>query len=95
MLYSSTGLTPADLSLPKKTPPSLQAAAHMQTAGAPLQLMDVMALHGIACHPVWNDLPGTALLGSPVRTEFSTGLFQAVFIWLSMEFSSGCRDQQV
>ena len=37
----------------------------------------------------------TELLDSAVRMEFSTGLFQAVFIWLSMEFSSSCGDQHV
>ena len=40
-------------------------------------------------------LPGTELLDSPVRTEFSTGLFQVVFIWLSTEFSSSHGNQQV
>ena len=40
-------------------------------------------------------LPGTELLDSPVRMEFNTGLFQVLFIWLSMEFSSGRGDQQV
>ena len=41
------------------------------------------------------NLEGTELLDrldSPVRMEFSIGLFQAVFIWLSMEFSSGCGE---
>ena len=40
-------------------------------------------------------LAGTELLDSPVSTEFSAGLFQAVFIWLSMKISGGCWDQQV
>ena len=40
-------------------------------------------------------LPGTELLDSPVRTEFNTGLFQAVFIWLSNELSSFQGVQQV
>ena len=39
-------------------------------------------------HPV-GILPGTELLDSQVRTEFSTGSFQMVFFWLSTEFSSG------
>ena len=39
--------------------------------------------------------PGTELLNSRVRTEFSTRLFQVVFIWLSTEIYSGSRDQQV
>ena len=45
--------------------------------------------------PIGIPLPGTELLDSPVRMEFSTESFQAGFIWLSTEFSSGCRDQQV
>ena len=31
-------------------------------------------------YPNWNLLQGTELLDSPVRTEFSTGSFCAVFI---------------
>ena len=49
----------------------------------------------LACHLFGIHLPGTELLDSLVRTQFSTGLFHAVFIWLSTEFSSSCRDQQV
>ena len=36
-------------------------------------------------------LPGTELLDSQVRTKFSIGLFHAVFIWLTTEFSSARR----
>ena len=43
----------------------------------------------------FNTSSRTELLDSPVRTEFSTGAFLTVFIWLSMEFSSGHGDQQV
>ena len=40
-------------------------------------------------------LPGTELPYDPFWMGFSTGLFQAVFIWLSIEFSIGHRDQQM
>ena len=45
--------------------------------------------------PIGILLPGTEVLDSPVRMEFSTGSLSAAFIWLTMEFSSDRRVQQV
>ena len=47
------------------------------------------------CSPIGILLPGTELLDSPVRMEFSPGSFHAVFIWLTMKFSSDWSSTRV
>ena len=44
--------------------------------------------------PIGILLPGIELLDSPIRTEFSTGSFRAVFIWLYTKFSTDRGVQQ-
>ena len=58
------------------------------------QIMNSAVFAGIFISQKWVFIP-TWLLDSPVRMVFSTGLFQAVFIWLSTELSSGRGDQKV
>ena len=69
--------------------------AHIQRFGTQIINSAVFAEIFISEDSTSSLLAGTELLDSPVRTKFSTGLFQAVFIWLSMEFTSGRGDQQV
>ena len=56
---------------------------------------DLVATRHMPSHLFGIHFQGTELLDSPVRMKFSTGLFQVVVIWLSMEFSSGHGVQQV